>query len=249
MAAAVSEANRVADELRQAILSGEYADGDRLPSLSELADRYHVTVDVARQAINTLKAERLVATRQGWGAVVTRFAMIVRRTPGRLARSRWGSGEAIQDADTGVRERTVGTVVSEVPAPLFVAEAFGVAEGTTVLTRSRRFLVEHRPVQLAVSYLPLDLVRLAPALTSANSGPGGIYARLAEVGAGPVRFTERVSTRAPYPDERVAMEMPASGVWVFAITRLAYDADGRCVEVNIMVLDGRVYELEHGFDA
>ena len=32
-----------------------------------------------------------------------------------------------------------------------------------------------------------------------DSGPGGIYSRLADVGHGPVRFTEEVATRMSTP--------------------------------------------------
>lgn len=248
MAAAVSEANRVADDLRSAIVSGELPDGARLPSLAELAARYGVSNDIARQAIHALRAERLVVTRHGAGTYVTRFPLIVRASPGRLAREQWGNGEAIQDHDTGPRPRTVGTVVNEVPAPGFVAQALGVDVGQLVLSRSRRFLVEHRPVQLATSYLPLDITR-GTAVTYTNTGPGGIYARLAELGHAPARFTERVAARGPAPEERLSLEMSATGGMVFEIVRCAYTETDRCVEVNRMVLDAAAYELEYSFSA
>jgi GntR family transcriptional regulator len=244
----MSEASRVADALREAILSGEMPDGTRLPSLAELAQTYGVSPDVARQAVAALRRERLVVTRHGAGTFVSRFALIVRSSPGRLARDRWGAGADIQDADTGPRPRTVGTVVAEVPAPEFAATALDVEPGSPVLARSRRFLVEDRPVQLATSYLPLDIVR-GTAATYTDTGPGGLYARLADLGHAPARFTERVTARGPYPDERTALEMPAGGGLVFEIVRHAFTETGRCVEVNRMVLDAAVYELEYTFDA
>lgn len=246
--AGVSEASRVADELRAAILSGELADGARLPSLSELASSHGVSTDVARQAVAALRAERLAVSRHGAGTFVSRFALITRSSPGRLSRARWGAGDAIQDADTGVRLRTVGVAVNEVPAPDFVAAALGVASGDAVLARSRRFLVEHRPVQLSTSYMPLDIVR-GTAATYTDPGPGGVYARLADLGHTPARFVERVSARAPYPEERTALEMAGSGGLVYEIVRLAYTEPGRCVEVNRMVLDAAAYELEYEFRA
>lgn len=242
-----SDSRRVADDLRASILAGDLADGARLPSLTALAERYEATHDAVRQAIAILRDERLVETRHGAGTFVRRFAMIVRASPERLSRERWGSGQSIQDADTGPRLRVLDIVVREQPAPELVAEALDVAVGEPVLTRSRRFLVEERPVQLSTSYLPLDIVRGTP-VAYTDAGPGGTYARLAELGYGPERFTERIAARAPLPDERTSLALPGRGALVFEVIRFAYAAD-RCVEVNVMILDSAIYSLEYSFTA
>lgn len=246
--AGFSEASRVADALRAAIISGDLPDGERMPSLTTLAATHGVSVDIARQAIATLRAERLVITRHGAGTFVSRFALIIRRSPGRLSREQWGGGAAIQDHDTGPRPRTVDVRVAEVSSPVFVAEAFGVRAGTKVLARSRRFVVDDRPVQLAASYLELSVVAGTP-IGYTDTGPGGLYARLAEAGFAPVRFVEKLTARAPYPEERELLSLQASGVLVYQVTRFAYDATDRCVEVNRMVLDAAAYELEYAFPA
>jgi GntR family transcriptional regulator len=235
----------VAEELRAKILAGTLANGARLPSLSALATQNAVTTDIAREAIAALRAERLVITKHGAGTFVSRFALIVRRSPERLATT-WSAGRTVQDHDTGPRPRTVDVVVNEVKASELVAAALGVPVGERVLSRSRRFLVENRPVQLATSYLPLDLVK-GTAITYTDAGPGGTYARLAEIGHRPARFTERVRARAPHPAERDALQLPATTGLVFEITRTAYDEQDRCVEVNSMILDAEAYELEYGF--
>jgi GntR family transcriptional regulator len=238
---------RVADALRDAILAGDLP--GRLPSLTGLADRYRTTVDVARRAVEILRVEGLVVTRHGAGSYVRRFERIARESPGRLARAHWGAGEAIQDHDTGTRPRSVDVVVGEQPAPAFAAEALRVEPGAPVLTRSRRFVVEGRCVQLAVSYLPLDIVG-GTRIAYTDVGPGGTYARLAEMGHAPVRFTERVTARAPRPDEVERLELGTSvGALVVEITRCAYAGGGRCVEVTRMVLDATAYELVYNFDA
>jgi len=243
-----SESRRVADALRAAILGGELADGARLPSLAALVREYGVTTDVARHAIAALRAERLVVTRHGAGAYVSRFTPITRRSPARLSRDGWGQGQAIQDHDTGPRPRTVDIVVSEIRAPEMIAVALGVRVGQKVLSRSRRFLVEDRPVQLSTSFLPLSLARGTP-IVYTDTGPGGLYARLADIGHAPARFVEVVNARAPHPDEREALELPTTTGLVFEITRRAYDDADRCVEVNQMVLDTTAYTLEYRFPA
>src|SRR5205814_10389645 len=130
----------------------------RLPSLDALAAQHDATREVVRRAMEILRGEGLVVTHQGRGTYVRTFERIVRRSPARLSQQRWRSGQKIQDADTGVRPRTADVVVGAAPAPTFAAQALGIAEDEPVLFRSRRFLVERRPVQLATSYLPLDLV-------------------------------------------------------------------------------------------
>jgi GntR family transcriptional regulator len=235
----------VATLLRAAIDSGELT--GRLPSLDALSQRHGVTRDVARRAVEILRGEGLVVTHQGKGTYVRMFERIVRRSPGRLARRRWGGGGKIQDADTGVRPRTADVVVGETPAPSFAAAALGIDEGVPVLFRSRRFLVERRAVQLATSYLPLDLVR-DTRIAYTDTGPGGIYARLAELGHAPVRFSERLTARAPRPDEVERLELTSAvGAQVFEIIRCAYTEVGRCVEVNRMILDATAYELVYDF--
>lgn len=46
----------------------------------------------------------------------------------------------------------------------------------------------------------------------------------------------------------MALGLPR-GTWVIAITRRAYTAERRCVEMNEMVLDASAYELEYVFGA
>lgn len=238
---------RVVVELRTAILAGEI--GERLPSLAGLATRYGVTSDVARHAVDILRAEGLVVTRQGAGSYVRRFERIVRRSPDRLSRARWGCGSAVQDPDTGTRPRSVDVAIAKIPAPDDVAEALGLAPRRPVLVRCRRFLVEERPVQLAVSYLPLELVG-GTRIAHPDAGPGGSYARLAELGHEPVRFTERLTARAPLPDEVGELGLASSvGTLIIEIVRHAYTAEDRCVEVNRMTLDAAVYALEYHFTA
>ncbi|MDI1464899.1 GntR family transcriptional regulator [Catellatospora sp. KI3] len=238
---------RVADQLRQRILSGELPEGARLPSLRDIAAQYDVAVGIATRALDVLRADGLVMSRPGAGTFVRRFERIVRSSPGRLARAHWGAGASIQDHDTGPRPRTVDVVVGDVPAPDYVASALGVETGTPVLSRSRRFAVEERVVQLAVSYLPIELAR-GTRIEHTDTGPGGVYGRLAEQGCAPDRFTERIIGRSPTPDEVVALDLAADGARVLEVTRAAHSGE-RCVEITRMVLDADAYELEYSFPA
>ncbi|MEV3937700.1 UTRA domain-containing protein [Glycomyces sp. NPDC049804] len=155
----------------------------------------------------------------------------------------WRRGQAIQDSDTGKRARIVEVTVDETAANEAFASAFGLAPGDPVLRRSRRFAVDDRLVQLADSYYLLDVVR-STAIVYTDTGPGGVYARLAEIGREPVRFAERLRSRMPLPAEVAALELPG-GTPIIAILRTAFDTEDRCVEVTEMVLDSSAYELEY----
>lgn len=231
----------LADTIRSRIESGEYADGERIPSVTYWEKQGFMRGTITR-AIAALRAEGLVVSQHGKGTVVRqRFPRIPRRSPGRLAREHWAAGTAIQDHDTGTRPREVDVVVGDVEPPADVAVALGVNPGVKVLSRSRRFTVDQRVVQLATSYLPTELTR-GTQIEHTNTGPGGTYARLDEQGSGPTRFTERVIARGPRPEEIGALGLRKSGGMVFEVRRQAF-AGERCVEVTVMVLDAEVYEL------
>ncbi|GAA3303743.1 hypothetical protein GCM10020295_53100 [Streptomyces cinereospinus] len=136
--------------------------------------------------------------------------------------------------------------MAEERAPGPVAAVLEVDEDVNVCVRRRRFVLEGKPVLLSTSYLPADLVAGTP-ITRADTGPGGTYARLAEIGRGPARFREEVRSRMPSRDEAERLALPP-GVPVMLVARTAFDAEGVPVEVNDMVLDASAYVLEYGFE-
>ena len=61
---------RIADEIREQIESGELAPGDKLPSTAQLRDKYGVSAGVVRQAILVLQTKGLVEGVHGLGVFV-----------------------------------------------------------------------------------------------------------------------------------------------------------------------------------
>jgi DNA-binding transcriptional regulator YhcF (GntR family) len=61
---------QIANKLRAAILTRKLAPGDRLPSQPELSARYGVARETVKRALEILRAERLIVSRQGSGAFV-----------------------------------------------------------------------------------------------------------------------------------------------------------------------------------
>ncbi|WP_329099542.1 GntR family transcriptional regulator [Streptomyces sp. NBC_01439] len=239
---------RIADALRTAIQAGEYGPGDRLPGENDLMATYEVARMTARQALGVLQNEGLAEARKGAGVFVRAFRPLRRRGIQRLAQEQWGAGRSIWSDESEDRELVVDQVeVREGEADDRVCDALGVPAGTRVWVRSRRFVLDGKPALFAVSYLPADVVGDS-AITQVDTGPGGTYARLAELGHGPVRFREEVRSRMPSAAEAERLSL-STGTPVIQIVRTAFAGGGRVVEVNEMTLDSAAYVLEYDFDA
>ncbi|MEU6392860.1 GntR family transcriptional regulator [Streptomyces sp. NPDC046939] len=239
---------RIADALREAIQSGEYGPGDRLPGENDLMATYGVARMTARQALGVLRDEGVAEARKGAGVFVREYRPLRRRGIQRLAQQQWGNGRSIWSADIEDRNLVVDQVsVSDEVAPERVGAVLDLAAEDTVCVRRRRFVLDDKAVLLAVSYLPSSLVT-GTAITRLDTGPGGTYARLAELGYEPVHFREEIRSRMPSKDEAAQLSM-STGTPVFLICRTAYTAEGRPVEINEMTLDAASYILEYDFEA
>lgn len=235
----------VADVLRGRIENGELAAGQKLPSEKNLLEEYDISLTTLRKVLDTLRGEGLIISRQGAGITVREFRPVRRPSVQRLKSEVWLTGKSVWDGDLNDRPWRVEVNVDESRPPAKVVKAFGVDE--PMLRRSRQFFIDDKPVQLATSYLLLSDVE-GTRITEKDTGPGGVYARLAELGLEPVRFREEVRARMPRPAETEQLAM-APGTPVIEILRVAATADGRIVEANDMLLDGGSYILDYVFSS
>lgn len=244
-----SKYRRIADALKAAIEEGRYGPGDRLPGENDLMATYAVARMTARQALGVLQTEGLAEARKGAGVFVRTDPPLRRHGVKRLARERWSTGQSIWSADLDApRELTVDQVsVGEGAPPDRIATALDMAPGALACVRSRRYALDGKTVMLSVSYLPSSLVSGSP-ITTPDTGPGGIYARLADLGHAPVRFREEVRSRMPTASEADDLGLPP-GTPVILIRRTAFTEKGDAVEVNEMTLDSGAYVLDYEFDA
>ncbi|MFD7104896.1 GntR family transcriptional regulator [Streptomyces celluloflavus] len=239
---------RIAAALKAAIAEGEYGPGDRLPGENDLMAAHGVARMTARQALGVLQSEGIAEARKGAGVFVRTFHPLRRRGIQRLTREAWGSGRSVWSVDATDRDVVVDQIrVGEEPAAEHIARVLGLVADEPVCVRDRRFVLDGKPVLLSTSYLPAGLVAGSP-ITRPDTGPGGIYARLAELGHEPVHFREEVRSRMPTSDETARLALP-SGTPVLLVCRTAFTQDGSAVEVNEMVLDANSYILEYDFDA
>jgi GntR family transcriptional regulator len=241
---------QIADHLRAAILGGQLDAGAQLPSERALMDTYRAARGTVRQAIGALRAEGLVDIEQGRGAFVRRRPPVQRKAYDRFARRHRDAGKAAYLAELEEEGRRPDVEILEIapgPAPAEISRLLQVPQGTQVLVRRRRYLADGQPMELATSYLPWELVQ-GTKITEADTGPGGIYARLEEMGHQLKRFTEDVRARMPLPEEARALQLPP-GVPVFVLVRTAYDIEDTPVEVCDTVMAADRYVLSYELPA
>ncbi|WFR83596.1 GntR family transcriptional regulator [Arthrobacter sp. Y-9] len=210
---------RVEDALRDAISSGRYAAGTKLPAERDLATELGVSRMTLRQALETLQ-----------------FQGVLRRRPGR-------AGGTFVSGDVPVLElgslqglfqqlsRTGAVVESRIllaatfPAPEDVAEALRIPAGDPAHRLRRLRFLDGEPLMLEDSWFPA--ARL-PGF-AVESLTGSVYARLQGLGWEPVRKTEDLTPSAATPEERELLSIGARHP-VLRIIRTAYRSDGLPVE-------------------
>lgn len=237
---------QIADDLRKQILDGELAPGDSLPSERSLIERYGVALMTVRRALSVLRDEGLTESRRGSGVYVRTFQPIVRNALKRLRSEHWGQGRSMWEIDVDDRDLTaVDVQIERLPAPGPVARALGIEPDEPVWRRSRKYLVDGVPVLRSTSHIPNDLAE-GTRITQVDTGPGGIYARLADAGHKPTHFREELVCRMPSASEAEDLKM-AAGAPVVEINRYAHEKGDRVVEVNRMILDASRYLLVYDF--
>jgi GntR family transcriptional regulator len=241
---------QIADHLRAAIARERLGPGDQLPSEAQLMAHYGVARMTARNALRLLQDEGLITAEHGRGVYVRARPPVRRLASDRFAQRHRKEGKAaftVEAEHAGAEPGVDMIKVSTGKPPAEVASLLRLPARSKTVIRSRRYLLDGRPVETAVSYVPADLAE-GTAITEPNPGPGGIYARLEESGHVLARFTEEVSARMPTPDEARALALPP-GVPVFRIVRTAYDTEERPVELCDTIMASDAYLLDYELPA
>ncbi len=241
---------QIADHLRDDIATGRVGEGQQLPSERQLMELFDASRGTIRQAIAILRSEGLVEPQHGRGVFVRARPPVRRLASDRFARRHREAGKAAFTVEMEAEGRVPEVEVLEVGPGLASPDAagrLGVEPGDEVLVRSRRYVADGQPLELATSYLPLAIAEGTP-ITEKNPGPGGIYARLEEAGHRLDHFTEEVTARMPTPEEARALRM-GDGVPVIALVRTAFDESGAAVEVCDTVMAADRYVLSYTLPA
>jgi GntR family transcriptional regulator len=227
---------RLADELRQAITSGQYQPGDRLPSTLELMERTGVANLTVRGAYRMLVEEGLVESVAKKGFYVRRpSAMIWRMTP--AARGRRitadvldGWAADVEAAGLGHRE-DISVAIEDSSVQVLgspVGERLGLKPGSRVLVR--RAIRHTVPPEadlpatadsLTDEYYPYELVRDSPLASPAAASP---LEALAALGCRLRGHVDELRPRLATTEERRLMSLPQVSV-VLELARTAHTAE------------------------
>lgn len=245
---------RIAEDLAARIESGVIPQGAKLPTETELRDRYDGAArNTVREAIKLLASRGLVETRPGRGTFTTRHIMpfVTTLTAVRLCTADAtgvGGGEGEEAfGEIGRQGRTAsasGLQVSVQPAPGDVAERLEVPPGTQVVCRRQGFVVDDTPLSLRTDYYPFDFVTAgATDLVRAESLPGGAASYLEQrLGLVQVGYQERILVRPPAKGEAKFLDMADDGR-VSVIARTRYHAAREPFWVTVTVLSADRVEL------
>jgi GntR family transcriptional regulator len=182
------------------------------PGENQLMDTYQVARATARQGLSVLINEGLAVPRAGAGVFMREFRPVIRDGIARLGTTTWPAGRDIWSADAASRDLQVDHVeVRRAQAPDHVRVLLGLADGgAEVVRRSRRFVLDGKPVLISVSWLPAA-VAAGTAIEQADTGPGGTYARLAEAGHAPDRFLRHVWSAVALVSVLMVANAPSGG--------------------------------------
>lgn len=221
----------IAESLRERIAAGEFPAGRLLPSESELSAAHDASRVTVRKALDALRDEGLVDSRQGFGWFVA--ADPLRQTLGRLS-----TIEAQLSASGLTAERKV-VDFSFVAANRRVARVLGAGQ---VLQVTRVNLADGEPFARVTVWVPADL---AGELSRSTVERTSFYDSLpVDLGGA----TQTISAAAVSPEDAELLQVPV-GSPVLRAERVTRDVHGRAVLFSEFVFPAHrtefVVELPH----
>jgi GntR family transcriptional regulator len=242
-----AKAHSLADALAERIANGDFEAGAWLPSERELAHEYSADRSTVRRALRMLGERGVITVASGTGAQIKPGDALRRAADDVTHQVGTWRGFHVSATKAG-HEAYTETTVTEVIADLTVAQGLGVPTGTPVLQRARRQgIVGDGCVQLSTSYIRQELVEELPILRQVDTGPGGMYSRMEEIGYR-LHFEETVTCRLPYKDEQERLEITATEP-VLVLWRRCYDQHGRILDLTHRVVVGDRQELVYRYDS
>jgi DNA-binding GntR family transcriptional regulator len=209
---------QVSSRLENEITSGRLPAGSRLENEIGLGERLGLSRPTIRRAIQELVDKGLVVRRRGIGTQVVH---------GPVTRNVELTSLFEDLAESGQAPTTRLLLREVVAADEKTAEALGVEPGSPVDHIRRLRLADDVPVAVLENYLPVDLAQFATDDLAAS----GLYQLLRGQGVTMRVAKQRIGARAAHDDEADLLEIEAGGP-LLTMTRTAYDASGRAVEVG-----------------
>lgn len=217
----------VANEMRRQIAEGLLPAGSILPSETDIIREFDVSRSTARNAINQLRSEGLIAVQHGRGAFVRRGDSRPRYTHTRAIYGTknhvTGTADLIDSDEWGDVEQPV---YYRTNATVPLALALGVAEHTPVFLGDRLLEGPYRQRVAYRLHVPFPVAADCPALEQdPYLEPIDLYTTLAET-FGPLTWTEYVQARLPTPDDTTTLRT-SDNAPLLLTRRVTTNSEGR----------------------
>jgi GntR family transcriptional regulator len=135
------------DAIREAILTGQYAEGSQLPSEAELGKMLGVSRTTLREALRALEGQGLIVRRRGLGTFVSGLPII------KDLSLNFGITKMIEDA--GHTPGTKGIKIRRETASPSIAADLELDEGSAVIVVERVRTQDGKPIVWSVNTIPL----------------------------------------------------------------------------------------------
>ncbi len=209
---------QIAGHIRDEIVRGDLQPGAEIPSERALAVAWNVARPTVTKALETLRVQGLVESRQGSGTYV-RDPAAAPRARERYARAR-DHGTMYSDAES---IEFVATGIDTEPGD-HVLDALHLSPGDAVIRRVRLIKREDGgPIELSTSWFPANLAEIAPKLLVPERLRGGTAKYLASVTGRVATYArDQVAARLATDEERelLGLTEPAA---VLVYRLVAYD--------------------------
>ncbi|GAB0103476.1 GntR family transcriptional regulator [Nocardia sp. JMUB6875] len=239
----------IADDLRRRVDAGEWAAGERIPSVRELMEHYDTPTQGALvRAISALANEGVLITDPNAprrGVRVRGRIRLARPIDQHFAGLRPGQDRTFEElSDLGPGDVDVRISFDLEPAGA-LAELFGDEE---LLVRTFRYLVTGTPHQVMRSWMPARIAESAGLHAPNDEVPGrSTESWLQAGGAEPHHVSMALSSRLPTPEEAADLEMPTA-LPIMVRRRTVLDPHGSAVETSTALVVGDQITYTAEFD-
>ena len=233
-------AHSIANAIREAINSGKYPHGSRLPTVRELMARHDVSQQTVASAYNMLADQGLVKTSGSAGTTV------IAAPPGTAHLGTYAPADlSVADPWTstlGGEEKEETVLVRQFLSGAHEA-SWGIPEGTIVVERIRKRTIDGIPAQHKLTLLPYDTAlkvpegytgvppMLAPVGAPAPDKPAGV--RMADWLGWDIAHTQVTISDKPMRDDACEMLGMPEGTPGRIITNVSKDSSGAVLYVTV----------------
>jgi DNA-binding GntR family transcriptional regulator len=217
--------------IAEAVASGVYAPGEKLPSERRMCEDLGVSRLTLRRALKSLVDDELLQSAAGRGWFVAGGPV------GEPANVLLSFTDLGRERGFAARSQVLHREIRG--ADLDEAEALGVAPGSELFDLRRLRLLDDVAIAIDHSLVPLTL---APQLADIDFADSSLYAVLRENDAEPVRCTASVQAVAA-DDEQAALLYVDPGGPLLQFSQVAVDRGGRPVDLSVVHYRGDRYRF------